>query len=400
MKYNFDEIISRENSHSINYEGWRKTAETNIELAPTEEYIRMWVADMDFATPPEILEAMRKRLDKKILGYSAVMDDTYIKVLENWFLKRYTWKINREHLVFSPGVVPALNRLVSLLTTEEEGILINTPSYFPFYSAALINDRKIYFSKLKNHNDHFEISFEDIEKQLKDPKKNIKLFIHCHPHNPTGRVWTRSELERLGKLCLENGVRIISDEIHCDLLREGKTHIPLHSIFPETDKIITCTAPSKTFNTAGNLLSHIFIPETSIRKQWNDRYGGSFSPLAIAGTQAAYEQGEQWLEELKEYLDKNFLFLKKKINTLLPLAKFEIPDSTYLAWIDISAYTKDIPDTLSMRDYFIKKAKVVLEDDTRYVDNSKGFIRLNIAAPQKIIEEGIHRIADVLNKKE
>src|SRR5690625_678207 len=234
MKYNFDEVIPRKDSHSINYEGWRKTAKAHIQLAPTEEYIRMWVADMDFATPPEILEAMRKRLDKKILGYSAVMDDAYIEVLEKWFLKRYAWKIDRKHLVFSPGVVPALNRLVALLTNEGEGILINTPSYFPFYSAALINDRKIYFSKLKNHNGHFEMSFEDIERQLKDPKKNIKLFIHCHPHNPTGRVWTKEELKRLGELCLENDERIISDEIHCDLLRRGKIHTPLHSLFPET----------------------------------------------------------------------------------------------------------------------------------------------------------------------
>lgn len=397
MKYNFDEIIDRSNTHSVNYEGWRKTAEGNIALAPTEEYIRMWVADMDFATPPEILKAMRQRLDKKILGYSAVMDDSYIKVLEKWFLKRYAWKINREHLIFSPGVVPALNRLVDLLTQKEEGILIHTPSYFPFYSAALINKRNIYFSKLKNQNGHFDISFDDIEKQLKDPTKNIKLFIHCHPHNPTGRVWTKDELERLGKLCLENDVRIISDEIHCDLLRQGKTHIPLHSLFPESDKIITCTAPSKTFNTAGNLLSHIFIPEASIRKLWNERFGGSFSPLAIAGTEAAYAHGEPWLEELKAYLDENFLLLKKKVAELLPLAKFDIPDSTYLAWIDISAYANRIPDSMSVRDFFIEKAKVVVEDDTRYVDNSKGFIRLNIASPRKIVEEGIHRIADALN---
>ncbi len=394
MKYNFDEVIERKNTNSVSYEGWKSHI---VKEATQEEYIRMWVADMDFSTPPEILEAMHTRLNKKILGYSEVFDDKYFKVLEDWFLKRYNWPIHTKHLVFSPGVVPALNRLVPLLTENNENVLINTPSYYPFYTSTLNNERKIFFSGLKKINGRFEIDYADIEKKLTDTDKNIKLFIHSHPHNPTGRVWTKEELQKLGEICLKNDVFILSDEIHCDLLRRGLQHIPFSSLFPSSDKIITCTAPSKTFNVAGNLLSHIFIPNDKIREEWNRLYSSSLSPLSIAGTQAAYAQCEDWLEELKIYLDGNFKLLDRKIKSLLPHAKFTVPESTYLAWLDISVYLDKIPEGGNVRDFLLKNAKVIVEDSNRFVDNSQGFIRLNLASPRKVIAEGIERIAQALN---
>ena len=272
INYNFDEIIDREGTNSISYEGWKKVllgkGNKKGSLFKESDYIRLWIADMDFATPPEIIEAIKQRLDRKILGYSAIFDSEYYSILRDWFLKRYQWEINLKDLVISPGVVPALNRLVGLLTTEYDGVLINTPSYEPFKTAADINKRRVFYSRLLHTQGRYEIDFEDFIDQLNDKDKNIRLFILCNPHNPTGRVWTEEELRKIGETCLERNIWIISDEIHSDILRKNEKHIPLAKLFPNSKRIITCTAPSKTFNLAGNLMSHIFIPDKAIRDQW------------------------------------------------------------------------------------------------------------------------------------
>lgn len=402
MSYNFDEIICRKDTNSTNYEGWKSQVYIDKNCKESFRYseneiIRMWVADMDFATPPEVLNAIRDRLDARILGYSQVYDESYWRVLEKWFLKHYKWQIKTEHLVFSPGVVPALNRLVGLLTEADENVLISTPSYTPFQSATLLNNRQIFYNALVKNNGTYEIDFDDLTAQISDPSKNIKLFILCNPHNPTGRVWSKNELLRLGEICLKQDIWIISDEIHCDLLRIGKKHIPLASLFPGSDKIITCTAPSKTFNMAGNVLSHLFIPNQTIRNKWQHLYNDLLSPLSIAATKAAYEKGEKWLEALKTYLDESFVFLKEKLKEELPLAKFTVPESTYLAWVDISAYQHKISKKESIAMFIAKNAGVIIEDNNRFVANSEGHIRINIACPRVILEKGVTRIAQALN---
>lgn len=397
MKYNFDEIIDRSHTDSYNYEGWKQKIITSKEFPYSDkEVIRMWVADMDFSTPPPVLDAIRKRLDSKILGYSAIYDPSYFETLEAWFGRRYGWTIDREHVVLSPGVVPALNRLVALLTQQNENILINTPSYTPFQTAGEYNSRKVFHSPLINKNGNYEMDFDDIHRQLTDRQKNIKLFIFCHPHNPTGRVWTIEELEKLVEICSEHDIWIISDEIHCDLLRRGYQHTPLASLYPESKKIITCTAPSKTFNLAGNLMSHIFIPDPSIRTEWNRLYQDLLSPLSITATHAAYRDCEEWLEQLKEYLDDSFSFLNALIRQFLPQAKFRIPEATYLAWIDITRYAHKIPKEEKVSTYLAYQTGVLIEDSNRFVSNSDGYIRMNIACPRKLIAEAIKRIANVL----
>ena len=399
INYNFDEIIDREGTNSISYEGWKKVLlgkrNKKGSLFKESDYIRLWIADMDFATPPEIIEAIKQRLDRKILGYSAVFDSEYYSILRDWFLKRYQWEINLKDLVISPGVVPALNRLVGLLTTEYDGVLINTPSYEPFKTAADINKRRVFYSRLLHTQGRYEIDFEDFIDQLNDKDKNIRLFILCNPHNPTGRVWTEEELRKIGETCLERNIWIISDEIHSDILRKNEKHIPLAKLFPNSKRIITCTAPSKTFNLAGNLMSHIFIPDKAIRDQWKALHFDLLSPLSIEAVKAAYGKCENWLEQVNEYIDDNFLFLDEQLKDYLPEVKFIIPESTYLAWINISPYLQNIRnDDLSQ--HFAEKAGVIVDGGSKFVGNSEGYIRLNIACPRSVLAEGLKRIFKVL----
>lgn len=399
MKYDFDEIIDRKGTNSLSYDGWKSYMfgnEGNLAFPyKNEDYIRLWVADMEFSNPPEVLEAIRERLDRKILGYTSIYDPEYYEVVQSWFMKRYQWKIKLEHLVVSPGIIPALNRLVSLLTSDSESVLINTPSYTPFKMACDINERQVFYSNLVVEQNRYELDFEDIVNQLEDKHKNIKLFIFCNPHNPTGRIWTEAELRKIGEICIERNIWIISDEIHCDLLRKGKVHIPLSRLFPQSDRIITCTAPSKTFNLAGNLMSHVFIPNDLIRNKWTKLYFDLLSPLSVEAVKAAYGYCEEWLEQLREYLDGNFNYLKAQLNKHLPESKFEIPESTYLAWIDISEYAHKIPDQ-NISKYFAEKGGVLVEDGNMFVANAERYIRLNLACPRSVLKEGIHRIVELL----
>jgi cystathionine beta-lyase len=218
----------------------------------------------------------------------------------------------------------------------------------------------------------------------------------CSPHNPTGRVWTEEELRRLGEICVKNDMWIISDEIHCDLLRGDKTHIPLAKVFPEYEKLVTCMAPSKTFNTAGLMLSNVIIPDENLRGIWLSRHYNFDNPLSVAGAQAAYEKGEPWLEELRVYLDENFIFTRDYLAENLPKAVFNISEATYLAWMNVSAYfnkNENLPK------FFAYKAGVLLEGGDMFVQNSDCFIRLNLACPKSVLAEGLKRICDAINTK-
>lgn len=249
-------------------------------------------------------------------------------------------------------------------------------------------------SDLVHVNGSFQIDFDDVARKAAD--KQTALFILCHPHNPTGRVWTEDELRRLGDICIENNLWILSDEIHCDLLRKGKRHIPLAKLFPDYDKIITCMAPSKTFNLAGLMFSNIMIPNHEMRQLWLARHYNFENPLSIAAAQAAYEKGADWLEELRIYLDENFAYTKKYLSKNLPDALFEIPESTYLAWVNVSAYFQDGED-LPM--FFANKAGVLLEGGNMFVQNSDCFIRLNLACPRSMLSEGLRRICEAIMEK-
>ena len=402
MKYDFDEIIDRSHTNSMSFEGWKsyifkdhKHVDFKFE---DKDFIRMWVADMDFATPPEIRDAIKKRLDQKILGYTHIFDPEYFPTLESWFHNHYDVAIKKEEIVFSPGVVPALKNLVPLIMQDDESLLICTPSYAPFKIAGEFNQRRVLTSPLINENGHYVIDFDDLETKISDPKNKISLFILCNPHNPTGRIWTKDELSKLGEICVENNVWIISDEIHCDLLRRDKKHHPMVNILPDYKRLITCTAPSKTFNLAGNLLSHIFIRDDILRAKWLARHNDIQNPLALAAVKAAYSECEEWLYALKMYLDDNLSFLQQYLQVHLPEAKFSIPEATYLAWIDFSSYLKKTDSFAEPAFFFAQEAGVLLEGGNMFVDNGEGHIRLNIACPRSVLLRGLERMSEALNR--
>ncbi|AWI04398.1 MalY/PatB family protein [Clostridium drakei] len=395
MKYNFDEIIDRKGTNAMNTDGFRDYI---FHAPPTmkfpfedDEFIRMWVADMEFATPPEIIKAIKERLDRRIFGYTKVFDLEYYKTFSGWTENHYGWTFEKEHLVTSPGIIPALYELVEYICKPDEKILILTPSYAFFKYAADYNKMELVTSNLIVNDGYYTIDFDDLESKAKDEK--VSLCIFCNPHNPSGRVWTQEELKKVGDICLKNNLWIISDEIHCDLLRNNKKHTPLAKLYPESDRIITCMAPSKTFNMAGLMFSNVIIPNEKLRTVWLDRHYGFENPLSITAAQAAYTHGDEWLSQLKNYLDDNFLFTKNYLEKHLPKAIFSISEATYLAWVNINAYLEN-EENLPL--FFANKAGVLLEGGNMFVANSDGYIRLNLACPRSVLEEGLKRICKVL----
>lgn len=396
-KYNFDHIIDRSGTNSMSVKGYKDYLfgeYPDLKLPFKEdELISMWIADMSFATCPTIIEAVKNRLDHGIFGYSQVFDPNYNNSFQEWSQSRYNWLCKAEHIVYSPGVVPALFDLIKQLCRKGDKILMTTPSYGFFKYAADHHGIEIVTTDLIKEGNNFMLDFDDIAQKVKDPRVNLSIF--CSPHNPTGRLWSAEELIQFGQLCLDNNITIISDEIHCDLLREGKTFVPLAKLFPNSDQIITCMSPSKTFNLAGFMLANIIIPNDDMRSQWQKEHLPVYNPLSIVANQAAYVTGHTWLEELTEYLDENFSVLDRFLKAKLPKAKFQIPDATYLAWVDMGAY---FPEEIDLSLFFAQKAGVLLEGGHMFVANGKGYIRLNLACPRERLEEALHRIAKVIGR--
>lgn len=400
MKYNFDEIIDRKNTSCMNTDGFRQYifhADESMKFPyEDDEFIRMWIADMEFATPDCITDAIRQRLDRKIFGYTRIFGDEYYCSFAAWCERMYGWTFPKKDLYTSHGVIPALYELTGYICGPEDKVLMMTPSYAYFKYSAEHNGVGYVCSDLLNRKQdgYYEIDFEDFRKKAEDPA--VKLFIFCNPHNPSGRIWTEEELRKVAEICFENHVMIISDEIHCDLIRTGCTHIPLAKLYPDSDQIITCMAPSKTFNTAGLQFSNIIIPNDEVRKCWLKWHNFDENPLSLAGAVGAYKGGYDWLMELRKYLDANFEFVRDYLADHLPEAVFRIPEATYLGWVDIGAYVEK-DENLPL--LFAKEAGVLLEGGNMFVQNSDTYIRLNVACPRAVLEEGIHRICDLLMKR-
>lgn len=396
MKYDFDKIIDRRNTNAMSMEGFREYLfDENDELdfpCADDEFVSMWIADMEFASPPEISAALKRRIDHGIFGYSQIFDPKYKTSFLNWTTSRYDWSFNLEHLVTSKGVIPALFDLIEYICQPNEKVLIVTPSYAFFKHAVDHNDRTLVTSDLIYKDGHYFMDFDDLKNKAADPK--VKLCIFCSPHNPTGRIWEDDELKKLGEICLENEVMIISDEIHCDLLRSGKKFTPLAKLFPTSDQIITCMAASKTFNLAGFMISNIIIPNDALREIWKEKQLPIDNPLSIVAAQTAYSEGQAWLSELIQYLDENFIFLQNYLTTYLPKIIFHIPGATYLAWVDVSAY---FPKNENLTLFFANHAGVLLEGGNMFVDNSDGCIRLNLACPRSRLKEGLDRITKAIH---
>ena len=400
--YNFDEIIDRTHTNALNTDGFRgyifHAGPEKVFPYADDEFVRMWVADMEFAVAPEICDAIKARIDRRIFGYTGVYDDDYYQSFNKWCIDHYGWKVPHDELTFSPGIIPALFQLVETLCAKNEKVIINTPSYGYFAHAAEYNHVEFMTSPLvRDKQGHFTLDLENFEKCAADPK--AKLVIFCNPHNPTGRMWTEEELASVAEIVEKYNLWIISDEIHCDLIRAGKKHIPMAKVMTDYPKLITCMSASKTFNMAGLQFSNIIIRDPATREEFKsaDKIGGFVNPLSLVGQKAAYEVGGAWHEEMKAYLDGNFNFLKSFLDENLPKAVMEIPEATYLAWVDMSAYfdkDEDLPT------FFAYKAGVLLEGgDALFVGNANRFIRLNLAMPRSIIKTGLERMAAAIKAK-
>ena len=392
MSWNFDRIIDRRNTQCLSIEACRGRMDIPYS---DEEIVRMWVADMDFAAPDCVLQALHARVDHGIFGYTEMFGDALPHAFAAWCERMYGWRFPQEQLCTSHGIVPALFDLIRLRCKPGEKALFFTPSYGPFKRAAVDTGHEYVCSDLIRGEDGvFRIDFDDFAAKAADPAATVCIL--CNPHNPTGRIWTDDELRRIGEICLENGLLILSDEIHCDLLRSGRTHTPLAKLFPDSERIVTCMAPSKTFNIAGLQFSTIVIPDPELRAAWKKTHTEGENPFSLTAAQAAYSDGGYaWLMALREYIDGNFAFTADYFAAHAPKVRFQIPESTYLAWVDVSAYTG--PQT-ELRRLFAERAGVIVNDGSMFVRNAEGFLRLNLACPRTIVEKGLSRICRVLNE--
>ena len=393
MSFDFDRIIDRTHSNSIAVDGFRDYLLDDRELTlpcPDGEAIAMWVADMAFGTATVALEAMRDRLDHPIFGYTISLDSEFEDAFRGWCRRRYGWAPNNEHHLPAPGVVPALYSLVELALEPGDKVVVHTPAYEPFESAVTSRGCQLVTSQLIRRADGgFTTDLEQLAVAFADPA--VRMFILCHPHNPTGNAWTDVELRAMAELCFANGVLIVSDEIHCDLLRAGRRHTPLAKLYPESDQIVTCMSSSKTFNLAGLGLANVIIPNDEIRSRWEDRYFPVVNPISLAAATAVFTRGDEWLEQLKIYLDANFALVGQMLADRLPAAAFRVPPATYLAWIDLDAY---VPTGLDLTSYFAQRSGVLVEGGEKFVADGGDCIRLNLACPRSQLEEALTRIIE------
>lgn len=382
-KYIFDEVISRKGTDCVKYD-LRKL------YFGTEDVIPMWVADMDFRTPDFIIEAIRRRLDHEILGYS-IRSEEYSSAISNWMLVRHNWQINPAWISFSPGVVPALNMLVLAFTEPGDKIIVQPPVYFPFFAAIENNGRKKVENPLRLIEGRLSMDFDDLRKKA----QGAKMILISHPHNPGGSVWTKEELTSLADICLENNVLMISDEIHSDLIFSPHKHIPLASLSKKvSNQTITCNAPSKTFNLAGLSTSYLIIPDKAKLNVYNSILNDKLhlNMGNIAGSvalQAAYNFGADWLKQLLEYVAKNVELVCDFCNEYLPQITPIIPESTYLIWLDCRKTGMKGDD---LKDFFIKKARVGFNDGKLFGTGGEGFMRINVACPRSVVLEALQRI--------
>lgn len=386
MKYNFDEIIDRSG-----------TSATKMESLPKgcpDDALPLWVADMDFACAEPILKALHERIDKKIFGYTMYDTDECLGAVLNWYKKRYGWEEQKENLFFCGGIVSAYAVLLNLLTKEGEGVVIQRPIYYPFTMKANSNGRQIVDSPLIYADGNYTIDFDDLDKKMAEP--NNKVLVFCSPHNPAGRVWNEEEIRKVVDICKKYDKWIICDEIHCDLLRCGMTFHPILKVAPDyADRIAVCTAPSKTFNLAGMKTSNIVIHNKELQAAWKDLIGGKLSmngagTLGLTAMIAAYNEGEEWLEQLKEYLDGNFAYIDAFLKEHLPKAHMVPSEGTYLAWIDFNGYVDG--DAEKLEEIMQKKARVALDEGYIFGDAGRGFERINIATPRSVVEDCMDRI--------
>ncbi len=391
MKYDFDQIIERKNTFSIK---WDFTEP----FVGVKDVLPLWVADMDFISAKPIVDALVKRALHGVYGYSYHKIPQYLDSVINWMERRHQWTIKPEWILYSPGIVPAINLAIRTFSNVGEKIIIQPPVYYPFMSGIQKNGRIPVLNQLKREGDKYFMDFEDLEKKVKDSL--VKILVLCSPHNPVGRVWTREELLRLGDLCLDENILVISDEIHQDLVLNGNKHLVFASLSERfSENCITCTAPSKTFNLAGLHMSNIIISNRRLRDSMHNTLVGQnglmlANPFGIEATIAAYNEGEEWLKQVLEYIEQNILYIEEFLKEHLPEVTLIKPEGTYLVWLDFTCFNLS---NEVLKELMQKKAKVALDEGFIFGAGGDGYERINVASPRSMIEDCMHRILKAVN---
>lgn len=387
MKYSFDKIIDRESSGAIKYDA-------RNQYFQKEDVIPMWIADMDFPSPPFVIEALQNRLKHPLLGYT-MREEGFYRAIHFWLKNRHKWKVEREWIVFSPGIVPAISMAVLAYTNPDDKIIIQPPVYPPFFWCIANHKREIVENPLISDNGYYRMDFDALEKKASN---GAKMLILCSPHNPVGRVWTEEELKELIRICKKYNILIISDEIHADLVFSPATHLPLPLVADGYDRIITCMAPSKTFNLAGLSTSAVIITDEKIRKEFvhimETIHVGMGNIFGFVALEAAYLNGNEWLNELILYLERNIDFVSEFLARETPWIKFTRPESTYLLWLDCREMgMKD----KELTDFFIQKAGIGPSPGSIFGKQGEGFQRINIASPLSVIKRAMEQLATAAN---
>ncbi|MCD7907480.1 MAG: PatB family C-S lyase [Clostridium sp.] len=387
MKYDFDQVIDRSKNRASKYD-------ERVMKFGTDKVIPLWVADMDFKTAQPIIDACVKKAEEGIWGYTS-RPASYFEAVKGWEKRRNNWDVDTSLMSWSLGVVPALSALVKIFSHTGDKVMIQTPVYSEFYDVTEAWEREVVENKLVEENGKWHIDFEDFEQKAKE----VKIFLLCSPHNPLGIVWTREELKRMADICIANDVLLVSDEIHSDLIFHGKKHIPTATVSPEiAGKVISCVSATKTFNLAGLQASTTIFPNMEMKKKF-DRFwmnmdihrNNAFSSVAM---EAAYNEGEEWLEQLLEYISGNFDYVKEYCDKYIPAIKTTVPDATYLMWLDCRGLGMD---NEQLRSFMIEKAGLGLNEGYTFGRSLSGYMRLNAACPRSVLEQTMKQLREAVD---
>lgn len=389
-KYNFDQIVDRRGTNALKTDVLK-------ERYGSDDLIPLWVADMDFLSPPAIAEAIIERAKHGLFGYTCPSQEYYSSIL-NWVKKNHDWVVAQEWVTFIPGIVKGIAFVIDCFSTKEDHIIIQPPVYHPFRIIPSLHQRKVVDNPLVLEAGRYKMDLADLKKRI---NSSSKILILCNPHNPGGRVWTKQELADLAEICYDNGILVISDEIHSDMAFENYKHVPFASVSEKAaQNSITFMAPSKTFNIAGIVSSYSIIPNDKIRGKFNNYLKSSELEeghiFAYLAAQAAYEKGEEWLKEAKEYIWENIKFVEQFLKINIPQIKTMIPEASFLVWLDCRELNLTQKELVSL---FVKDAKLALNDGAMFGKGGEGFMRLNVGSPKSVIEKALNNLKTAINNK-